>query len=177
MDDSYWRGAGVGRGRGVGVLRGPQLQVALGLAVGVPDAVTVAVAVAVAVGVAVGVGVGEGSPLPPQMIISLSVQTAVCPARASGTLIAPVFVQLFVLGLYLPPLAVYEGDPNKLPPQMIISLSVQTAVCPSRADGALAVLVIVQLSVVGLYLAPVNKVLVPLHPPQTIISLSDHTAV
>jgi len=144
------------------------------LAVGVGVAVTVGVAVGVIVGVAVGVGVG---PLPPQMIISLSVQTAVWPARASGTLITPVAVQLSVLGWYLPPLAVYEGDPNKLPPQIIISLSVQTAVCPSRADGALAVLVIVQLSVVGLYLAPVNKVLVPLHPPQTIISLSDHTAV
>lgn len=194
--DSYGCDGGVGRGRGVGVLRGMQLQVALGLAVGVPDAVTVAVAVAVDVGVAVAVGVVVGvavgvivgvavavavgvgvGPLPPQMIISLSVQTAVWPARASGTLITPVAVQLFVLGWYLPPLAVYEGDPNKLPPQIIISLSVQTAVCPCRADGALAVLVIVQLSVVGLYLAPVNKVLVPLHPPQTIISLSDHTAV
>ena len=45
------RGAGVGRGRGVDVSLG------------------------VAVGVAVGVGVG--SPLPPQTIISLPVQTAV----------------------------------------------------------------------------------------------------
>ena len=51
------RGAGVGRALGVGVILG------------------VAVAVAVAVGVAVGVGVG--SPLPPQTIISLPVQTAV----------------------------------------------------------------------------------------------------
>jgi hypothetical protein len=159
-------GVGVAVGEPVGV------GVAVGVVVGV--AVTVGVAVGVIIGVAVGVGVG---PLPPQMIISLSVQTAVWPARASGTLITPVAVQLSVLGSYLPPLAVYEGDPNKLPPQIIISLSVQTAVCPSRADGALAVLVIVQLSVVGLYLAPVNKVLVPLHPPQTIISLSDHTAV
>src|SRR5207248_11446410 len=114
---------------------------------------------------------------PPQMIISLSVQIAVCPARSSGTLMPPLAVQLFVLGLYLPPLAVYTGDPNKLPPQTIISRSVQTAVCPRRADGALAVLVIVQLSLVGLYLPPVNKVLVPLHPPHPIISLSDHTAV
>ena len=55
------RGAGVGRGRGVDV----------GLCVG--DGV----GVRVEVGVAVGVGVG--SPLPPQTIISLPVQTAVCP--------------------------------------------------------------------------------------------------
>ena len=160
--------------------------VAVGVAVGVAVAVGVVVGVAVTVGVAVGVivgvalavavGVGVG-PLPPQIIISLSVQTAVWPARASGTFTVPVAIQLFVLGSYLAPVAVYEGDPNKLPPQIIISLSVQTAVCPCRANGALAVLVIVQLSVIGLYLAPVDKVLVPLHPPQTIISLSDHTAV
>ena len=43
------------------------------------------------------------------------------------------------------------------PPQTIISLPVQTAVCIARAAGALVVLVAVQLSVLGLYLPPVFK--------------------
>src|SRR5262249_56705653 len=98
-----------------------QLQVALGLAVGVPDAVTVAVAVAV------GVGVGEGAPLPPQTIISLPVQTAVCPYRALGALVVLVAVQLSVPGLYFPPSkqispAVFS------PPQSTILLPVQIAI-------------------------------------------------
>ena len=44
-----------------------------------------------------------------------------------------------------------------IPPQTIISLPVHTAVCQSRASGALVVLVAVQLSVLGLYLPPVFK--------------------
>jgi hypothetical protein len=82
----YGRGAGVGRVRGVGPTLG--VGVALGVGVGVGVGVTVAVAVAVAVGVAVGVEVGVGAtaqylppvletPVPPQTIISLPVQTAV----------------------------------------------------------------------------------------------------
>jgi hypothetical protein len=65
---------------------------------------------------------------------------------------------------------------KKSPPQTIISLPVHTAVLPSRADGALVVLVAVQLSVLGLYLPPVfsSKMLL-LNPPQTIISLPLHT--
>jgi hypothetical protein len=63
-------------------------------------------------------------------------------------------VQLSVLGLYLPP--VFKALPSD-PPQTIISLPVHTAVCWSRASGALVVLVAVQLSVVGLYLAPVFR--------------------
>ena len=43
--------------------------------------------------------------------------------------------------------------------------------------GALVVLVAVQLSVLGLYLPPVLKMLGKLPPPQTIISLPVHTAV
>jgi hypothetical protein len=43
------------------------------------------------------------------------------------------------------------------PPQTIISLPVQTAVCKDRLSGALVVLVAIQLSVVGLYLPPVFK--------------------
>ena len=110
--------------------------VGLGLGCGVG---LTGVAVAVAVGVVVAVGVGLGAPDCAQ---------------------------------YLPPVVEV-----KLPPQMIISLPVQTAVCCSRALGALVVLVAVQVSVPGLYLPPVLKALLPLPPPQTIISLPVHTAV
>ena len=130
---SYGRGARVGRGRGVGVDRGVSVAVAVGVtvavavAVAVGVAVTVAVAVAVglgggAVGVAVGVGVGVGvgtpnctqylppvlmaslsSPNPPQTIISLPLQIAVCKVRASVALVVLVAIQLSVSGLYVPP--------------------------------------------------------------------------
>ena len=83
----------------------------------------------VAVGVAVGVGVGEGAPLPPQTIISLPVQTAVCPYRAAGALVMLVAVQLSVPGLYLTPPFKYSPPVLILyPPQTIISLPVQIAV-------------------------------------------------
>ena len=87
-----------------------------------------------------------------------------------------VAVQVFVLGLYRPP--VFKSPllvPT--PPQTIISVPVQTAVWSVRASGALVVLVAVQESVLGLYLPPVfNRPLVPT-PPQTIISLPIQTAV
>ncbi len=57
-----------------------------------------------------------------------------------------VAIQLFVPGLYRPPVFVY-GDS---PPQTIISVPVQTAVCLARGLGALVVLVAAQLSVLGL---------------------------
>jgi hypothetical protein len=87
-------------------------------------------------------------------------------------------VQPSVPGLYLPP--VFSDEPLlPNPPQTIISLPVHTAVCCSRAAGALAMLVGIQLSVLGLYLPPVfvggskgSGV-----PPHTIISLPVHTAV
>ena len=96
---------------------------------------------ALGVAVAVGVGVGVGEPdwaqylppvfktlmrsSPPQTIISLKVQTAVSRSRAEGALVVLVAVQLFVPGLYLPP--VLKTEPSN-PPQMIISLPVHTAV-------------------------------------------------
>jgi hypothetical protein len=77
--------------------------------------------------------------------------------------------------LYLPP--VFKKLPPN-PPQTIISLPVHTAVCASRAVGALAMLVAIQLSVPGLYLPPVFKrVKLKVSPPQTIISLPVQTAV
>jgi hypothetical protein len=82
-----------------------------------------------------------------------------------------VAIQVFVVGLYLPPVV------SLVPPQMIISVPVQTAVCPIRASGALVMLVAVHVSVVGLYLPPVLNSVGYTHPPQTIISVSVHTAV
>jgi hypothetical protein len=100
--------------------------------------VNVAVAVAVAVGVGVGpVGCAQYLPpvfkkfgplaTPPQTIISLPLQTAVCEFRATGALVVLVAVQVSVLELYRPPL--FKRLPLvPVPPQTIISLPVQTAV-------------------------------------------------
>ena len=63
-----------------------------------------------------------------------------------------VAVQLSMLGLYLPPRVEKAAEVDSNPPQTIISLPVQTAVCADRGLGALMVLVAVQLSVLGLYL-------------------------
>jgi hypothetical protein len=76
--------------------------------------------------------------------------------------------------LYLPP--VFKMMPFS-PPQMIISLPVQTAVLTSRPVGALEMVVGVQTFVLGLYLPPVLKKLTLLYPPHAIISLPVHTAV
>src|SRR5207248_336682 len=66
-------------------------------------------------------------PTPPQTIISLPLQTAVCCSRAEGALVVLVAVQLFVPGLYLPP--VLTSFPvSAYPPQTIIAVPVQTAV-------------------------------------------------
>jgi hypothetical protein len=71
-------------------------------------------------------------------------------------LVALVAVQLFVLGLYLPPVFKYWKVPSKkYPPHTIISLPVQTAVGKPRGVGALVLLVATQLFVIGLYLPPV----------------------
>ena len=58
------------------------------------------------------------------------------PVRAAGALVVLVAVQLSVLGLYLPPVFKYCRC-HYHPPQTIISLPVQTAVCSFRAAGAL----------------------------------------
>ena len=71
---------------------------------------------------------------------------------------------------YLPP--VFANSP----PHTIIALPVQTPVGRSRPPGALAVLVTVQLLVLGLYLPPVLGKPPESSPPQTIISLPVQTA-
>src|SRR5205809_17921 len=80
-------------------------------------------------------------PIPPQTIISVPVHTAVCTKRASGALFVLVSIQLSVLGLYLPPVFSSPATPRPYPPQMIISLPVQTAVCENRATGVVGVAV------------------------------------
>jgi len=65
-----------------------------------------------------------------------------------------VATQLSVLGLYLPP--VFIGG-KLCPPQTIISLPVQIAVCEARLVGAPPKVVATQLSVLGLYLPPSFK--------------------
>jgi len=83
-------------------------------------------------------------------------------------------IQLSVPELYLPPLVKNSLlPPGSLPPQTIISLPVQMAAWAPLTDGAFTVLVETQLSVPGLYLAPVFEK----PPPHTIISLPVHTAV
>src|SRR6266576_1851297 len=115
---------------------------------------------------------------PPQTIISVPVQTAVWFSRASGTLLVLVAVHVFVFGLYLPPVSRSTKLKSSKPPQTIISVPVQIAVCERRAAGALLVVVAVQLSVPGLYRPPVFKsVKKSSTPPQTIISLPARTAV
>ena len=86
-----------------------------------------------------------------------------------------VAVQLFVPGLYLPP--VFKSLVLPDPPQTIIWLPVHTAVCPDRADGALVVRVAVQLSVLGCIYRRCSPRPLPPMPAQTIISLPVQTAV
>ena len=84
--------------------------------------------------------------------------------------------QLSVVGSYRPP--VFRNAENwSMPPQTIISLPVHTALGKSLWVGVL--LITVQLSRFGLYLAPVFRLLCasPENPPHTIISLPVHTAV
>jgi len=111
--------------------------------VGVAVEVAVGVGVGVVVAVAVDVGVGEGdvntaqylAPVfkslpgllsPPQMIISLPVQTAVCDSRPTGAVVVLLGLQVSTMGLYLPP--VLNEVQQSIPPHIIISSPVQTAV-------------------------------------------------
>jgi hypothetical protein len=118
-----------------------------GIGRGLGVSVAVGLAVAVAVGVEVAVAVGVG-------VGDGDVKTA--------QYLAPVFKSL----------------PGLLsPPQMIISVPVHTAVCDSRPTGAVAVLVGLQVSKVGLYLPPVLKEVQQSIPPQIISSSPVQTAV
>src|SRR5438477_490818 len=116
--------------------------------------------------------------MPPQTIISVPVHTAVCELRASGTLVVLGALHLSVVGYQPPVFTRPMKGKSPMPPQTIISVPVQIAVCERRAAGALLVVVAVQLSVPGLYRPPVFKsVKKSSTPPQTIISLPARTAV
>merc|ERR1712000_678598 len=92
---------------------------------------------------------------PPQTIIWLPVQMAVCPNRASGARFGVTGCHSSVDGLYLPP--VLSACSVLVPPQTIIWLPVQMAVCPNRAPGARFGVTGCHSSVDGLYLLPVSK--------------------
>ena len=133
-----------------------------GLIVGVGDTagVGVAVAVEVTVGVAEGVVLGVAVGVALAVVVGLAVGVGV----AVG--VGPDCAQ------YLPPS--FKSPPGSLsPPQTIISVPVHTAVWLRRPMGAAVVLVVLQVSDVGLYLPPVLED----DPPQIIISLPLHTAV
>src|SRR5438034_1267039 len=84
--------------------------------------------------------------LPPQMIISLPVQSAVCTNRAVGASTVLVGVQLSMIGLYQHPVFSLQLSQQPPPPHTIISLPVQSALWPRRAVGAFTTVVGVQLS-------------------------------
>src|SRR5438445_11651884 len=93
-----------------------------------------------------------------------------------------VAVQLSVLGSYSPPVFnSWKPLSSKYPPQTIISLPVHTAVCSARAEGALVIVVAIQLFAAGRYSPPVFKKIrlfgMSNYPPQTIMSLPVQTAV
>ena len=123
-------------------------------------------------------GVQKRPPLfPPQMIISLPVQTAVCQYRPSGALMVLVAIQVSVLGLYLPP--VLRGGKAKISaPDNHFSAGPDRRVIVSgsgRVGGAgggpTVSAGIVSAACVQTEPGPLR------HPPQTIISLPVHTAV
>src|SRR5947207_2800054 len=96
--------------------------------------------------------------------------------RGLGALVLLVAIHESVLGLYRPPVLIGPPLTPDSPPQTIISLPVQTAVCRYRPSGVLVVRTGVQVSAVGSYLAPVFDVS-PYPPPKTIISLPVHMVV
>src|SRR5438105_4236689 len=110
------------------------------------------------------------------MIISLPVHTAVCSFLGLGASSVLVGIQLSLPGLYLPPVLKLLPGPLSPPPQIIISLPVQTAPCRNRARGALVVLVAVQVLVAGLYLPPVFAAVASI-PPHTIMAFPVQTAL
>ena len=98
--------------------------------------------------------------------------------RSPGALVVLVAVQLSVTGLYFPP--VFHSCVSALAaPDDHFAVSPHCRGRDSGSKGALFVLVGVQLSAPGLYLPPVliKGGSPAAAPPQTIISLSAHTAV
>ena len=97
---------------------------------------------------------------PPQTIISLPVQMAVCPRRGLGAPSSRVVdTQEFCARLKRPPVfRLVRPSMSKEPPQTIISLPVQTAVWPKRGSGAPLVGSAAQVFEAGMNRAPVSIV-------------------
>src|SRR5262245_41254565 len=74
---------------------------------------------------------------PPQTIISVPVQTALCSIRPGAALIVAMEDHVSLTGSYRLPVPRKHPVPFPHPPQMIISVPVQTAVCLVRPSGAL----------------------------------------
>lgn len=87
---------------------------------------------------------------PPQIIIWVPVQTALCEDLGIGEPVeAEIGSQVFEIGLYLPPLLTSGISDSVTPPQIIISVPDQTVELPQRALGAANVDVADQVSVRG----------------------------
>ena len=93
------------------------------------------------VGLALGIGVGVPVGVPVPVAVGLGVALGAVGGCAQ----------------YIPPVSQMTSLMRYSPPQTIISLPVQTAVCEARREGAVSVFVAVQVSVTGLYLLPVLK--------------------
>jgi len=96
------------------------------------------------------------------------------PVLVTGAPLLDVGVQLSVTGVYRAP-DVRAVMPSE-PPQMTMTLPVQTLVCSERAVGAPVAPVGVHVSRAGEYRPPV-PIWVPLYPPHTIMSPPVQTAV
>ncbi len=105
------------------------------------------------------------------------VHTAECPSRAPGAPTGLSPCQTFVAGSYRPPVLSAPIDPAPWPPQTIMRVPVQIAVCPARAMGTPALVMRAQVSVIGLYRPPVYSTVAAPSPPQTIMREPVQTAV
>ena len=118
-------------------------------------------------GVGVGLGVGaqylppvfipfEKSVVPPQTIISLPVQTAVC-MRIGGRRVGRTGGCPAICARIVSAAGVEKRGSDRLRPRRSFHCRSRLQCASSRAPGALVVLVAVQVSVLGLYLPPVLK--------------------
>src|SRR5436309_2245628 len=114
----------------------PSRAIAVGIDVGVGVAVEVTIAVGVVVVVALAVGLGVGVRVAVGVAVGVGVDVGAGLAVAVG------------VGVGVGPDCAQYRPPVLSSPQMIISVPVRTAVCPFRPEGALAVFVAIQLSVV-----------------------------
>ena len=123
-------------------------------------------------------GIAEESSLsaPPQMIISLPVQTAVCSYRPAGAFVVRSATQVLVPGLYLPPVFNEISRQHRHRTRSFHYQSIRP--CEDIAPlVAFVELIAVQVLVRGI-VSPAcvrNPVIAP--PPHTIISLPVQTAV